>query len=141
MRGDLSWLADGFRCKRCVRTIKDADLAGDLVVDGKTYGCVKIFCYLGDTLMEMVEWILLLQLESEMDRWMKYRKLLPFLTSRIPPIEMKGRVYARCVRSSMTYGSETRPLLADIVLKFERAEMQMTRWMCDVSMIDRRTSE
>ena len=36
-------------------------------------------------------------------------------------LEMKGRVYASCVRSSMTYGSETRPLLAHVGLKFERA--------------------
>ena len=49
-------------------------------------------------------------------------------------------VDARCVRSSMTYGSETRPLLADVGLKFERAEMQIIRWMCDVSMKNR-TSE
>ena len=39
-----------------------------------------------------------------------------------PPLEMKGRVYASCVRSSMTYGSETRPLLVDVGLKFERGE-------------------
>ena len=52
-----------------------------------------------------------------------------------------GMVDARCVRSSMIYGSETRPLLADVGLKFERAEMQIIRWMCDVSMKDRRTSE
>ena len=50
-------------------------------------------------------------------------------------------VYASCVRSIMTYGSETRPLLADVGLKFERAEMQKIRWMCGVSMNDRRTSE
>ena len=50
--------------------------------------------------------------------------------SDIHPLEMKGRVYASCVRSSMTYGSETRPLLVDAGLKFERAEMQMIRWMC-----------
>ena len=36
---------------------------------------------------------------------------------------------------------ETRPFLADVRLKFERAEMKMIRWMCDVSMKDRRTSE
>ena len=48
---------------------------------------------------------------------------------------------ARCVRSSMIYGSETRPLLADVGLKFERAEVQIIRWMSDVSMKDRRTSE
>ena len=50
-------------------------------------------------------------------------------------------VDARCVKSSMTYGNEIRPLLADVVLKFERAEMQIIRWMCDVSMKDIRTGE
>ena len=68
---------------------------------------------------------------------MKFRDLLPFLTSRAPlfvtsrapPMKMKGRVYASCVRSSMTYGSETRPLPADVGLKSERAEMQMIRWI------------
>ena len=49
---------------------------------------------------------------------------------------MKGQVYARCVGSSMTYGSETRPLLAYVGLKFERADMHMIRWMCGVSMKD-----
>ena len=28
----------------------------------------------------------------------------------------------------MTYGSETRPLLVNVGLKFERAEMQMDVW-------------
>ena len=41
----------------------------------------------------------------------------------------------------MTYGTDTDPLLADVELKFERAEMQMIRWMCGVSMKDRMTSE
>ena len=50
-------------------------------------------------------------------------------------------MYARCVKSSMTYGNGTRPLLADVGLKFERSEMQIIRWMCDVFMKDRRTSE
>ena len=36
-------------------------------------------------------------------------------------------MYVSCVRSSMTYGSETRPLLADVGLRCERAEMQMIR--------------
>ena len=34
---------------------------------------------------------------------------------------MKGRVYASGVRSSMTYGRETRGLLADDGSTFERA--------------------
>ena len=57
------------------------------------------------------------------------------------PLEMKDRVYASCVRSSMTYGSENRPLLVDVGLKFEGAEMQMIRWMCGIPMKHRRTSE
>ena len=48
-------------------------------------------------------------------------------------------MYASCVRS--TYGGETRPLLVDFGLKFERAEMQMIRWMCGISMKDRRANE
>ena len=55
--GDLLLVADGFSCKQCDRTIQEADLARELVVDGETYGCVKSFCH---PLMEMVEWILLL---------------------------------------------------------------------------------
>ena len=41
----------------------------------------------------------------------------------------------------MTYGLEVRPLLADAGLKFERADMQMIRWMCGVSINGIKTSE
>ena len=50
VRGDLSRVADGFRCRRCDGTIQEVNLAEDLMVDGETYECVKSFCYLGDTL-------------------------------------------------------------------------------------------
>ena len=50
MHGDLSWVADGFSCRRCDGTIQEVDLAADLMVDGDTYECVKSYCYLGDTL-------------------------------------------------------------------------------------------
>ena len=41
----------------------------------------------------------------------------------------------------MTYESETRPLLADVGLKFRRAELQMIRWICGVSLKDNRISK
>ena len=41
----------------------------------------------------------------------------------------------------MTYGSEIMPWLVDVWLKFKRADMYMIRWMCGVSLKDRRTSE
>ena len=50
VRGDLSRVADGFRCRRCDGTIQEVDLAEDLLMDGETYECVKSFCYLRDTL-------------------------------------------------------------------------------------------
>ena len=140
MRGDLSQVADGFRCRRCDGTIQEVDLAEDLMVDGETYECVKSFCYLGDTLDGDGGEDLAATARIR-NGWMKFRELLPFLTSRAPPLEMKGRVYASCVRSSMTYGSETRPLLVDVGLKSERAGMQMIRWMCGISLKDRRTNE
>ena len=49
-------------------------------------------------------------------------------------------MYASYARNSMTDGSETRPLLADLRLMFEREEMQMIMWMCGVSMKDRKKS-
>ena len=129
-----TWLlvagTDGFRCKRCDGTIQDADLAGDLLVDVETYGCLKSFSYLGDGGVDLADTARI------GNGWMKFRDVFQFLTSRALPLKMKGRVYACCARISMTYGSETRPLLCDFVFKFERAEMQMIRWMCDVSMKD-----
>ena len=102
--------------------------------------CVKSSWYLGDTL-DGDGGVDLAATARIKNGWMQFRELLPFLTSRAPPLEMKGRVYASCVRSSMSYGSETRPLLVDVGLKFERVEMQMIRWMCGISMKDRRTNE
>ena len=37
VRGNLTLVVDGFRCKRCDGIIQEADLAKDLVVDGETY--------------------------------------------------------------------------------------------------------
>ena len=42
---NVSLVVDGFRFKRCDSTLKEDNLAEDLVVDEETYGCVKSFCY------------------------------------------------------------------------------------------------
>ena len=106
------------------------------MVDGETYERVKSFCYLGDTI-DGNGGVVLSATARIRNGWMKFREFLPFLASRAPPLEMKGRVYSSCVRSSITYGSETRPFLVDVGLKFERAEMQMIRWICGVSLKDK----
>ena len=72
---------------------------------------------------------------------MKFRELFFISYIQRSLASMIGRVYASCVRSSLIYGSEARPLLADVWLKFEGAAMTMIRWKCVVSMKDRRTNE
>ena len=42
VRGDLSLVADGFRCNRCDGTIQEADLAGDLVVEAPNDTAVEL---------------------------------------------------------------------------------------------------
>ena len=37
------------------------------------------------------------------------------ISDRAPPLKMKGRVCASCVIGGMTCGSETRPLLVDVI--------------------------
>ena len=86
VRGDLSQVADGFRCRRCDGTIQEAK---NLMVDGETYECVKSFCYLGDTL-DGDGGVDLAATARIRNGWMKFRELLPFLTSRAPLLEMKG---------------------------------------------------
>ena len=83
MRGDLSRVADGFRCRQCDGTIQEVDLAEDLIVNGETHECVKSFCYLGDTL-DGDGGADLAATARIRNGCMKFRELLPFLTSRAP---------------------------------------------------------
>ena len=52
------------------------------MVDGETYECVESFCYLGDTL-DGDGGADLAVTASIRTGWMKFRELLPFLTSTI----------------------------------------------------------
>ena len=70
---------------------------------------------------------------------MKFRELFSISHIQRSLASMIGRV--SCVRSSLIYGGESSPLLADVWLKIEGAAMTMIRWKCVVSMKDRRTSE
>ena len=42
VRGDLSLVVDGIRCKRCDGRTQEADLGVDLVIEGETYGGIVI---------------------------------------------------------------------------------------------------
>ena len=57
------------------------------IVDGGTYGCVKSFCYLGDPFDGGADIVATARIRNG---WMKFWELLPFLSCRAPPLEMKG---------------------------------------------------
>ena len=76
----MSLVVHGCRCKRCDGTIQEADLAEELVIDGKIDGCVKSLCYLGDTL-DGDGGADLAATDRIRNGWMKFRKILSFLTS------------------------------------------------------------
>ena len=93
----------------------------DLVVDGETYEYVNCLCYLGDNI-DGDRGADLVNTARIRNGWMNFRELLSILTSRASSLDMKCRV---CVRSSMTYGSETK----------------MIRYMFGISWKDRMTCE
>ena len=94
------------------------------MLNGDIWMCKELFLYMGDTL-DGDGGTDLAAIARIIHGWMKFRELLPFLTSRVPfffffsPLKMNGRLYASCVRTSMTV-SETRPLLVDVGLTFIR---------------------
>ena len=67
--------------------------------------------------------------------------MLPLLTGRTFTLRTKGRLYQACVRSVMLYGSETWPVKEEDVVRLERNDMRMIRWMCGVSLSDKHSSQ
>ncbi|XP_047470219.1 uncharacterized protein LOC125025926 [Penaeus chinensis] len=55
--------------------------------------------------------------------------------------EMKGKLYAACVRSAMLFGCETWPARADDISRLERTEMQIVKWICGVNLRERKSEE
>ena len=101
--------------------------------------CVTKFCYLGDTLgvgggME----------EAARARvrcaWAKFKELSPILTARGASYRIKGEIYKACVQSVLTYGTETWAMKAANLQSLERTGWLMARWMCRVSLKDRKRS-
>ena len=54
--------------------------------------------------------------------------------------ELESKVYTSCTRSYLLYGCETWAMRAELEAKMDRTEMKVIRWMCGVSLIERRLS-
>ena len=139
--GRLGYVAD-FRCRRCL----DGDSAQVVLTSevelepGVKVECVSKFCYLGDTLGSGGGVV-----EAARARvrcaWAKFKELSPILTVRGASYRIKGRFYSACVQSVLIYGTETWAMKADDLRSLERTERMMVRWMCGVSLKDRKRSE
>ena len=108
--------------------------------DGMKLEGVKTFCYLGD----------MLNGEGGSDSmtvarvrcaWKKFRELSGVLTRRGVLLKLNGKVYATCVRSALIYGSETWVMNVEQQRRLEMVEMRMVRWMCGISLRERKPND
>ena len=102
--------------------------------------CVPKFCYLGDTL-DSGGGVVEAARARVRCAWAKFKELSPILTVRGASYRIKGRIYSACVQSVLIYGTETWAMKADDLRSLERTERMMVRWMCGVSLKDRKRSE
>src|SRR5664279_2122963 len=104
-----------YQCSKCkvngtsnkeVEVVKAERL---LLENGTSVECVDEFCYLEDMLSSDGG-------AGEASRvrvkcaWKKFRELSPILVAKGASLTLKGKIYSACIRSSMTYGSETWPM-------------------------------
>ena len=141
MKGSLQAAIAIFVCRKCVKGVQDIGRASEGLDIGNGVVLEKVgeFCYLGVMLKAGggADSAVLARVRCA---WKKFRELSTILTSKGASLALKGKVYASCVRSCMLHGSETWPMRAEHEAKLERTEMRMIRWMCGVSMRERKTS-
>ena len=100
--------------------------------------CVPKFCYLGDTLGAGggLEEVARARVRCA---WAKFKELSPILIARSAPYHIKGNIY-KADQSVLTYGTETWAMKIANLQSLERTERMMVRWMCGVSLKDRKRS-
>ena len=131
-----------FHCRRCLEgkhglfpvLLKEVVIEPDVKLE-----CVPKFCYLGDTLGAGggVEEAARARVRCA---WAKFKELSPILTARGASYRIKGKIYKDYVQSALIYGTETWAMKKANLQSLETAERMMVRWMCGVSLKDRKCS-
>ena len=67
----------------------------------------------------------------------KFKKLSPILTACCTSY-IKGKMYTACVQNALTYWTETWAMKVGNLHSLERTKRMMVRWMCGVSLKDRK---
>ena len=132
-----------YHCRRCLEGengLFQSVLLKEVVMEPNVkLECVPKFCYLGDTLGAGggVEEAARARVRCA---WAKFKELSPILTAWGASYRMKGKIYKACVQSALTYGTETWAMKKANLQSLERTERMMVRWMCGVSLKDRKRS-
>ena len=128
-----------FHCRRCAENgLFQSVLLKEVVIEPNVkLECVPKFCYLGDTLGAGggVEEAARARVRCA---WAKFKELSPILTARGASYRIKGKIYKACVQSVLTYGTETWAMKIANLQSLERTEQMVVRWMCGVSLKDRK---
>ncbi len=129
-----------FVCKACTRGGHNTTLSNEVEFGGTRLGVVHSFSYLGDV-VECCGGASAAVTARIRQAWAKWRELAPVLLNSATPRHLKGLLYRVCIRSAMTYASETWSLRTDDLRRLERTEMRMLRWLNNVKMADGKTNE
>ena len=141
LRGSLASAVGNFVCGSCATKHTRPGAGEDMCLDGDVHlESVVKFCYLGD-MLSADGGAELASVTRVRCAWGKFKELGGMLLKKDVPLKLKGRVYAACVRSVMIYGSETWSIKLEQTRRFERAEMRMVRWMCGVSLREKKRSD
>ena len=134
--GKLKSNADCRRCLEGENGLFQSVLLKEVVIEPNVkLECVPKFCYLGETLGAGggVEEAVRARVRYA---WAKFKELSPILTARGASYRIKGKIYKACVQSALTYGAMKKASLHSL----ERTERMMVRWMCGMSLKDRKCS-
>ena len=140
--GKLKSNAD-YHCRRCLEGengLFQSVLLKEVVIEPNVkLECVPKFCYLSDKLEAGggVEEAARARVRCA---WAKFKELSPILTARGASYPIKGKRFKACVQSVLTYGTETWAIKVANLQSLERTERMMVRWMCGVSLKDRKRS-
>ena len=144
VKGSLKNVESSFICRRCkgelCETRQVNSQVNGLYIDSHKYEIVDKFCYLGDMMSQEggCEHATLKRIQTG---WLKFRELSSLLIGKGMSVKSKGIIYITYIRPVMLYGSETWPRKVENIMKMQRSEMRMLRWMTGVSLSERKSNE
>ena len=114
--------------------VNDVQELNEISLDEKVnFEMVDQFCYLGD-MIGAGGGVTAASRTRVRCGWKMFHELAPVLTLKGASFKLKGEIYKTCVRSGMTYGSETWPIKVEDINRLIRAERMMRRRMCGVTL-------